>query len=367
MDPEKARKVRRHIAMLCHSGLASADLSREAERVLRRVIPFDRACWHNVDPATAMITSVHGDSAPTNPLLPALEYGSEDVNHYAALARSPVNVGILSQATRGDRPQSRRYREVLDPMGIGDELTASFLIDSTFWACVRLYRRRGRPDFDSVDAGFMAAISPLLAEGYRSALLIGGLRGWDDSEEPGLIVLDEKDRIEEVSDAAEHWLRDVIDTDDAWLPHPVYAVAARARTIHEERSNASLSPARARVPTRSGGWVVLHATRLLGRNEGRIGVIIERAAMPELAGLIVSAYGLGARTRCRPPRTPGPDDEADRNNAWVVAVHSRRSSSRNLRESRRPQPRRTERSCLLRPLPSAACRRHKRGDRISGA
>jgi hypothetical protein len=36
-------------------------LGLEAERVLRSVIPFDRACWHNVDPATSMITSVIGE------------------------------------------------------------------------------------------------------------------------------------------------------------------------------------------------------------------------------------------------------------------------------------------------------------------
>lgn len=297
MNAVQARKVRRKILTLCHSGLDSAVLSREAERLLRRAIPFERACWHNVDPATAMITSVYGDSAPANPLLPALEYGSRDVNQYAALARSRCTVGILSQATRGDRAQSRRYREVLEPMGIGDELTASFLIDSTFWACVRLYRSRSRPDFDSVDAAFMAAISPALAEGYRNALLVGGLAVHDKTEGPGLIVLDERDRIEAMSAAAEHWLREIADVDGTCLPHPIYAVAARARLIHEGRFGASMAPARARVPARTGGWIVLHAMRLMGAGFDRIGVIIEPAPAPEIAPLVVAAYGLSERER----------------------------------------------------------------------
>src|SRR5215831_21259487 len=145
MDAGLARKVRGRILTLCHSGLDTATLSHEVERQLRRAVPFDRACWHNTDPATAMITSVHGDSAPSNPLLPLLEYSDEDVNQYAALARSACTVGVLSEATQGDRKRSRRYREVLEPMDIGDELTASFVMASMFWGCVRLYRRRGRP------------------------------------------------------------------------------------------------------------------------------------------------------------------------------------------------------------------------------
>lgn len=35
--------------------------------LLRTVIPFDRPCWHNMDPATSMLTRDMGDSAPSNP------------------------------------------------------------------------------------------------------------------------------------------------------------------------------------------------------------------------------------------------------------------------------------------------------------
>lgn len=132
MNAALAHRAQRRIVTLCHSGLDSAALSREAARAIRNIIPFDRACWHNVDPATATITTVHGESAPSPPLLPRLEYGDRDVNQYATLARGPSTVGILSQATRGDRTRSRRFREVLEPLGIADELTAAFVLDSTF-------------------------------------------------------------------------------------------------------------------------------------------------------------------------------------------------------------------------------------------
>lgn len=89
MEMGQARRTRGRIVTLCHSGLDSAALSREAERLIRSVIPFDRACWHNVDPATAMITTVYGDSAPSTSLLPRLDYGDRDVNQYADLAGQP--------------------------------------------------------------------------------------------------------------------------------------------------------------------------------------------------------------------------------------------------------------------------------------
>lgn len=284
MDKGQARRVRDRIVTLVHCGLDSGALSRQAERLIRSVIPFDRACWHNVDPATAMITTVYGESAPSTPLLPRLEYGERDVNQFATLARGPLTVGILSQATRGDRNRSRRFREVLEPMGIGDELTAAFVLDSMFWGCVRFYRNHGRPDFGAAEAAFVAGISPALAEGFRRALLVSALAVHDVVGGPGVVLLDDRDGIEAISTTAEHWLREIIDvpaTARNPLPHPVYAVAARARSVPDTADGASGRLARARVPTRSGPWLVLHGMRLAGTPVGRTAVIVEAAPSPE--------------------------------------------------------------------------------------
>jgi DNA-binding CsgD family transcriptional regulator len=299
MDMAQARRVRSRILTLCHRRLDSAALSCQAERMIRSVIRFDRACWHNVDPATAMITTVYGESAPSSPLLPRLEYGEPDVNQFATLARRPLTVGILSQATRGNRNRSRRFREVLEPMGIGDELTAAFVLDSMFWGCVRLYRNCGRPDFDSAEATFVAGISPALAEGFRRALLVSAL-AVRDVIGAGVVLLDDRDEIQAISASAEHWLREIIDVPVTMgnpLPHPVYAVAARARSVPDTADGELGRLARARVPTRSGPWLVLHGMRLAGERAGQTAVIVEAAPSPEVAPLIVSAYGLSDRER----------------------------------------------------------------------
>jgi len=48
--------------------------------------------------------------------------------------------------------------------------------------------------------------------------------------------------------------------------------------------------------TRAGRWLVLHGALLEGTADGRVAVIIEPARAPEIAPLVVQAYGLS------PPR-----------------------------------------------------------------
>jgi len=299
VDIERARRVRHDIVRVCHSGLDSTSLGLEAERLLRSAIPFDFSCWHNVDPATSMLTSVIGEAPPDHPLLPVLEYGTSDINQYADLARGKTTVAALRQAMNDRAKSSQRFREILGPMGIEDELTASFVVDSTFWGCARLYRSRNWPSFDSVEVAFVASLAPALAQGFRAALIAPGVEVLDAPEGPGVLVLDNRGRVESITASAERWLRDVIDApaiDAGLLPRPIKAVEARARAIAVcGESTASVS--RCRVPTRSGGWLVLHGTLLEGGPEGRIAVIVEPAHSPELAPLIVRAYGLTERER----------------------------------------------------------------------
>jgi hypothetical protein len=151
-----------------------------------------------------------------------------------------------------------------------------------------------------VEAAFVAAIAPTLAEGFRSALLIPIAMAQDRPEGPGVVLLDDRYRIESMSATAEFWLEQMVDIprgSTTPLPHPVYAMAARARSIHGQDVRISHLPARARVPTRAGGWLVLHGVQMTGMPEGRTAVVIEPAPSPDVAPLIIEAYGLSDRER----------------------------------------------------------------------
>jgi len=297
MDVERARRVKREIIRLCQSGLDSISLSLEAEHQIRSVIPFDLACWHNVDPATSMLTSVMGETAPTDPLLPILEYGSIDVNQYAGLALTKTSVAGLRLTTADEPQSSRRYREVLNPMRVEDELTASFVVDSMFWGCARFYRTGRWPPFDATEVAFVASLAEALAEGFRMALLAPGLSAEEFAQGPGVLVLDDRGQLESITPGAERWLQemtDVVPCEGGALPLPVYGVAARALAVADD-SEASTALARCRVRTRLGRWLILHGSRL--RGEDRVAVIVEPAPSADLAPLIVRVYGLTERER----------------------------------------------------------------------
>ena len=299
MDVERARGVRRELLRLSQSALDSTALSQKAETLIRSVIPFDLACWHNVDPATFMITSVMGEAPPDSPLLPALEYGTVDVNQYAGLARSNTSAAALRQVTLGEPETSQRYREILRPLGMEEELTSSFLIDGYFWGCARLYRSRRWPPFDPVEVAFMASVCAILAEAFRVALFTQSVAFTDPATGPGVILLDDHLRLESLTPSAERWLQEivgVVPSEGDPLPQPVYAVAART-FFNSRESKGELTMARAHLPSRSGPWLVLHGSLLQTGAGERAVVIVEPAPVAEMAPAILNAHGLTERER----------------------------------------------------------------------
>src|SRR3954454_5898053 len=105
-----------------------SEMIAAASTRLQRVVPFDAAVWLASDPATGLPT------APTRienlsqfgigPCLRnwELEFAIEDVNQWRTLARPEAPAGALRIAT-DDRPaRSPRYRDLLEPHGLKDEL-----------------------------------------------------------------------------------------------------------------------------------------------------------------------------------------------------------------------------------------------------
>lgn len=122
-------RLLRQIRGLATEGLDWAAFAAAADESLRRVVSFERSCWHSVDPGRVLFTSsVNRNIDCSGSWLAKHEYVLEDVNKWSFLARSGRRAGAASIATHGDLPRSARHRSQAE-YGIGDELRVSLVID----------------------------------------------------------------------------------------------------------------------------------------------------------------------------------------------------------------------------------------------
>ena len=301
MNRDLMRRTRREIIHLAQGGLDWVTFASRTSDALRRAIPFERTCWHPVDPGTLLFTgSLTQNLACSGAWLAEHEYVLEDVNKWAYLARSGYRAGSLSQATHGNLSLSPRFRSSSDfGEAYADELRGSFVVDGTYWASAAFIRDRGWPSFTDEEVRFLASLSSPIADGFRRATLISSVvseEGPDDA--PALVVFDEKGHVESISPTAQRWLDELMEVPAKVSPrdsHVLQVLAARARDAASGVDGPD--PARIRVHTRSGRWLLLHGTPLSGGAPGRTAVIIRPATPNEIAPLLVDAYGLSERER----------------------------------------------------------------------
>lgn len=250
------------------------------------------------DPTTVLPTDGVVDALP-----PALckhfwdnELLEADYNKFVDLARREDNAATLSAATDGDLSRSTRYTRLYRPLGLGDELRASFTArDGSCWGIAQLGRSDGDM-FTAAERDLLAAASPAIAEGLRGTFTVAG-RARSDLVGPALILLDEDGEINATTAAARHWMAELVRgsaTGMRPVPEPIYLVAGRARAT---RAGVSSDPAQAQVRTTAGVWLHLHAACIdvADALDGTVAVVITPARAPDLAPLIALAYRITAR------------------------------------------------------------------------
>src|SRR5262245_44059007 len=191
MNGDRLHRTRDKIVRLAQVGLDWVTFSAEATEALRRAIPFDRSCWHMVDPGTVLFTgSLNQNVGCSGTWLAEYEYVVEDVNKWWFLARSGRRAGATSLATHGDLSRSARHRSH-ESHGIGDELRGSFVADGAYWGAAGFLRDRDRPWFTEEDVRFLASLSEPIAEAFRRALLTAGAGSEEPGDDvPGVVVFD---------------------------------------------------------------------------------------------------------------------------------------------------------------------------------
>jgi hypothetical protein len=89
-------------------------------QTLRQVVPFDAAFVAGSDPETLLFTSAFADD-----ILEQSRSLFLDSEFDVDLARARDPVASQDYATGGERAASSRWREIMGPLGMGDELRAA--------------------------------------------------------------------------------------------------------------------------------------------------------------------------------------------------------------------------------------------------
>jgi len=293
-----AERAARQFSRRCYAGLDASSLQAELLDTLDRIVPFDAAFCATVDPEVAAVTGAMLREIPRDASARFLvnEFHEDDVNKFRSLATARSPVDWLDHATAGNRAASARYREIMAPLGFGDELRVAFRAAGACWGVLCMHRQDSPRGFTPDEARRLAWLSRHVGEGLRRALLAAVAETSVDPVGPGVLVVADDGSLVATTEAGDRWLWELGDNGANHVPLTLAVQGVLAALVRNETEGPSVSAPSGRMRTRSGRWVVVHASPMMGLGEGRhIAVVIEPAKPAELAPVILLAHGLTAR------------------------------------------------------------------------
>ena len=298
-------RARTRLDQLAAAGLNSDDFGTAAVEVLATALPFVAACVAPADPATELITGTikwGGLTDDQDDQWAFWEYESTEPYDFREVVRRPGGVTTAHVETGGHPLDSPRLAEFFHQLwGFTDEMRVALRVEGLTWGFVALFRDGERSVFTPAELAFASEVAPTLARGLRAGLVTGAAGAVDEGTitagvGPAVIVLDGTGQVVQASIGAQQWVSDLGGgtLGGAPLPMSLLSLAGAARTYAAGRST---QIPRMRLRTRTGGWVVAHASPLMAVGGGPANVVltIEEARPPEVVPLIVAAFGLTAR------------------------------------------------------------------------
>jgi DNA-binding CsgD family transcriptional regulator len=281
----------------CSSGLGGPAFQAEVVRAIHALLPLDAVFLATADPATLLFTGVFAEDPLADVADRFLynEFGQDDVNKFQSLASGARHVATLDSATRGDRIGSARYREIMAPLGLGDELRAALVTPSGCWGYLCLHRADSPYGFTPAEVRLISRLAASIGNGCRLSLAAQG-PGGITAIAPGVVVLHPDHSVAAITGEAERLLADIADysLNSHRLPAAVYSAAACLQSIDRGVALPDASPT-VRVQTVNGSWLLIHATHLHGSVDDDIAVIIEPANPSRIASLVLGSLGLTPR------------------------------------------------------------------------
>lgn len=225
------------------------------------------------------------------------EYVVDDVNKFETLAHAKRRAATLSQATAGHPEQSARFRDLLNPVGVGPELRSAFVADGAAWGALILVRWAGQPEFEDGDVELFSRASELFARAVRRGLVSEACEsGSAAADAPGVVELDASGKLLRASSSAGPLLAELSgETVEAGVSSAALQAVAGATRRAIAAAGAAASLPSSTVKTSAGTWLVLHGGRLGAPGAGDVAVFIQRAHPTLVAPLLLKAHGLTPR------------------------------------------------------------------------
>lgn len=284
-----ASELQRRAGMVAHAGHDLEGLCLAFDGLLRQTVPYQVAAWSTQDPATGLFTSCTMSGIAKDPereaRLFANEFGADEPSTYRSLIATNRTVAVLSEVTAGDLDRADRYRDLLQPFGITDELRAVLWADGMAWGSATLYRLDGR--FHPDEAQRVASVAPSAAMGMRLVLLrTAASRPATVPDPPGILGVTPDGQVEALTTPAQRWLQ----LGGTRLTTTAISTAA---AIRQRQDGAG---ATARLVLDDGRTLVLHAASMTS-DDGTVAVIVDAARPAQVGAMLADAYGLSARQR----------------------------------------------------------------------
>lgn len=273
-------------------------VAEELVAQLRQVVGFDSFCVVQNDPRARLPAAAVSDNhclGLRQRLLWQLEMRGPDVNTSAVLARAARPVGVLSNASGGDLARSARWRELLAPAGIGDELRAALVADGRWWGSVSLYRERRSPRFTAEDAEAVGGLIGPSAAVARTAWTAGPDRAGVVPDAPGTLLVTADGQTVTATPSAYSWL--------ARLPSAQRASGSlvQALTAHLAATgdrNVAPRAVQSLVRGADGSWIEFSASTLEPPvAAGDVAITVQQPLPSAITGLLLAAYMLTRRER----------------------------------------------------------------------
>ncbi len=269
---------------------------------LRTWLPYESACFTLVDPDSLLsIGAVTDDRIERmHDRLFANEYLTEDFNRYEALTKSANPVASLHLATEGNLGCSRRFREILEPAGFGDELRAVLMHQGKCWGFLTLFRSTDQALFSSHELEQLSVQLPAIAQSLHAFTLAAPSSGSHmPTLEAAILIVDENLELISFNRTAEallQWLREQENIGPAILPRPIRAICSQAQAetegVHSPHN--MLSNARVGLRAPDGTYLTLQASRLSAESP-QYAIISKRANPREVLTQLLDSYGLTLR------------------------------------------------------------------------